>query len=49
MGVAEKLYELAKALPEDQASELLDFAEFCCKSDRANSLQRLTGLQIISA
>ena len=28
MGVAEKLYELAKALPEDQASELLDFAEF---------------------
>jgi len=27
MGVAEKLYELAKALPEAQASELLAFAE----------------------
>lgn len=28
MSRAEKLYELAKALPEDQAAELLDFAEF---------------------
>lgn len=28
MGVAEKLYELAKSLPEAEASELLDFAEF---------------------
>lgn len=28
MGVAEKLYELAKAMPEDQAAEILDFAEF---------------------
>jgi len=28
MSSAEKLYELAKALPEDQAAELLDFAEF---------------------
>jgi signal-transduction protein with cAMP-binding, CBS, and nucleotidyltransferase domain len=28
MSSAEKLYELAKALPEDQAAELLNFAEF---------------------
>ncbi len=28
MGVAEKLYELAKAMPEEQAAEILDFAEF---------------------
>lgn len=28
MSSADKLYELAKALPEDQAAELLDFAEF---------------------
>jgi len=31
MSSAEKLYELAKALPEDQAAELLDFAEFLLK------------------
>ncbi len=50
MGVAEKLYELAKALPEDQASELLDFAEFLLQKrsrqqstevDRATDNQRL--------
>lgn len=28
MGAAEKLYELAKALPEEKAAEILDFAEF---------------------
>jgi|GEM_PF-1504931 len=50
MGVAEKLHELAKALPEDQASELLDFAEFLLQKrsrqqstevDRATDNQRL--------
>lgn len=28
MGTPEKIYELVKALPEDQAAEILDFAEF---------------------
>jgi hypothetical protein len=28
MNAADKLYELVKALPEDQVAELLDFAEF---------------------
>jgi hypothetical protein len=28
MGSAEKLYEVAKALPEEQVAEILDFAEF---------------------
>ena len=28
MSSADKLYELAKALPEEQAAEILDFAEF---------------------
>jgi Protein of unknown function (DUF2281) len=28
MNPAEKLYELAKALPEDRVVELLDFAEY---------------------
>ena len=50
MGVAEKLYELAKALPEDQAAEILDFAEFLLQkrsrqqsteADRATDNQRL--------
>ncbi|MBD2576820.1 DUF2281 domain-containing protein [Oscillatoria sp. FACHB-1406] len=28
MSSADKLYELAKSLPEEQAAEILDFAEF---------------------
>jgi hypothetical protein len=28
MSNAEKLYELARTLPEDQTAEILDFAEF---------------------
>ena len=28
MGTPERIYELVKALPENQAAEILDFAEF---------------------
>ena len=37
MGTAERLYELAKTLPEDQAAELLDFAEFLLRRSRQRS------------
>ena len=37
MGAAEKLYELAKTLPEAQAAELLDFAEFLLQRSRQRS------------
>jgi Protein of unknown function (DUF2281) len=48
MGVAEKLYELAKALPEAEASELLDFAEFLLQKrshQQATDIARATDFQ----
>jgi signal-transduction protein with cAMP-binding, CBS, and nucleotidyltransferase domain len=39
---AERLYELAKALPEEQAVELLDFAEFLLqKRSRQQSVEEV--------
>ncbi|MCY7276934.1 MAG: DUF2281 domain-containing protein [Phormidesmis sp. CAN_BIN44] len=39
MGTAERLYELAKVMSEDQAAELLDFAEFLLQKAEARSKQ----------
>ncbi|MBW4662581.1 MAG: DUF2281 domain-containing protein [Drouetiella hepatica Uher 2000/2452] len=42
MDSAEKLYELVKALPEDQAAEVLDFAEFLLHRSKLRAEQNET-------
>jgi hypothetical protein len=46
MGSAEKLYEVAKALPEEQVAEILDFAEFLLqKRSRQSSSEVATATE----
>lgn len=42
MSSADKLYELAKALPEEQAAEILDFAEFLLHKAKLRAEQNAT-------
>jgi hypothetical protein len=41
MSSAEKLYELAKALPEEQVAEILDFAEFLLHKSKLQTEQKI--------
>jgi hypothetical protein len=46
MNSADKLYEFVKALPEDQAAEILDFAEFLLqKRSRQSSTEVATSTE----
>jgi len=42
MGTPERIYELAKALPENQAAEILDFAEFLLHKANLQAEQNTT-------
>lgn len=41
MGIAEHIYETVKALPEQQAAEILDFAEFLKTKQTEQSQARI--------
>lgn len=46
MGIPEKIYELVKTLPENQAVEILDFAEFLLqKRSRQSSTEVATATE----
>ncbi|HEY9643124.1 MAG TPA: DUF2281 domain-containing protein [Coleofasciculaceae cyanobacterium] len=42
MGTPEKIYELVKTLPENQAAEILDFAEFLLYKSKLRTEQNET-------
>jgi hypothetical protein len=37
MGIAERIYELVKALPDEAATEVLEYAEAKCAGQAANA------------
>ena len=41
MGTPERIYELVKALPENQAAEILDFAEFLLHKAKLQAEQNI--------
>ena len=41
MGIPEKIYELVKTLPENQAVEILDFAEFLLHRSKLQTEQNI--------
>lgn len=43
MGIPEKIYELVRALPEEQASEVLDFVEFLKQKAQLQPGQEISG------
>jgi len=50
MGTPERIYELVKALPENQAAEILDFAEFLLHKTKLQAEQntaRVTEHQLL--